>query len=103
MKEYRRKTRFGKVTDLPFVFGILTKDKIAEIRRQHPNQPEAMSCRKEFIKGRGGSTKDPTWNRASHLHTCCQSKCPWRHKAACKRVLKDGDDFSDLKDPDAQT
>jgi hypothetical protein len=39
--------------------------------------------RLEFARGRGGSAKEETWNRALHMHTCCESKVPWRHKVAC--------------------
>ena len=91
-----KRTRFSKVTELPFVFGILTKETIERIRREVPGQPNNMDYRREFIKGRGASTKDPTWKRTEHLHKCCRSKVPWRHKASCHKVLKDHHDLSDL-------
>lgn len=94
------KPRYGKVKDLPFIFGILSREKLNEIklREEVGLQPRNMDYRKEFIKGHGASTKDPTWNREKHIHTCCFSKATWRHKAKCKKVLREDDDFSDLKD-----
>lgn len=89
-------TRYSKVDKLPFVFGILTKTKLEEIKKSILGQPKNMDYRKEFIKGRGASTKDETWNRNTHEHTCCKSKVPWRHMAKCEKVLKDNDDYSDL-------
>ena len=90
------KKRFGNVKDLPFHFGVLDKERLEQIKRENPGQPKNMDYRTEFIKGRGASKKDPTWNRQKHIHTCCQSKVPWRHKAQCRKILKDTDDFSDI-------
>lgn len=89
--------RYSKVTDLPFVFGVLTKERQEEIRRKFPGQPKNLDYRKEFIKGRGASTKDKTWNREKRKHECCSSKVHWRHKAKCPKVLREDDDFSDIK------
>jgi hypothetical protein len=36
--------------------------------------------------GRLGSTKDATWNRKRHMHTCCKSKVGWYHKVTCPAV-----------------
>lgn len=36
--------------------------------------------------GQGGSTKEPTWDRQAHKHTCCGSAVPWRHKVACPNL-----------------
>jgi hypothetical protein len=55
-----------------------------------------MDYRKEFIKGHGATTKDDTWNANKHVHSCCKSRVPWRHKAKCENVLRDTDDLSDL-------
>lgn len=85
--------KYSKVIDLLFFTNdVLTKDKLQKIREDFPGQPLNMDYRKEFIKGRGGSLKDKTWNRLKHLHICCQSKVPWRHKAGCHTLtdeLKD--------------
>ncbi len=42
-----------------------------------------------FMQGHGGSRKEETWNKAAHIHTCCQSKVPWRHKKDCPRTKLD--------------
>jgi len=39
-----------------------------------------------FIKGQGGTKKEETWNEKKHMHTCCKSKVPWRHKYNCPRL-----------------
>jgi hypothetical protein len=81
--------RYGKVSNLPFFDGILTRKKLNEIMNLEyvGRQPKNMDYRKEFIKGRGASTKDVTWNRKKHKHICCSSKVPWRHKSSCKKLL----------------
>lgn len=79
--------KFSKKDELPFFFGIMTKEKEQEIRIKYPGQPRNLDYRREFIKGRGASTRDETWDRQKHTHTCCFSKVPWRHKAACENVL----------------
>lgn len=87
--------RFSKVVRLPIYEGELTKEKLEQIRAEFPGQPRNMDYRKEFIKGRGASTKDPTWNRKKHIHTCCKSKVPWRHKAKCPK-LNDPEEGNEL-------
>ncbi len=91
---------YSKVSELPFVFGELTKEKLAEIRRLNPGQPKNMDYRIQFIKGYGASTKDLTWDRIKHIHECCGSPVAWRHRAKCPKILRDQgpDDLSDLKD-----
>lgn len=79
--------KYSKVDTLPFFDGILTKEKLKEIRNDYPGQPSDLKYRKEFIKGRGASRKDKTWNK--HIHTCCNSKVPWRHKAMCPLLTKE--------------
>lgn len=95
----KNKPKYGKVSFLPFYLGKLSSEKIDEIRKRPEVglQPQNMDYRKAFITGLGASTKDPTWNRSGHEHTCCQSKVPWRHKAKCIKAARNApDDLSDL-------
>lgn len=98
----KNKQTYGKVSNLPFISGLVTKEKIEEIRKLDwaGKQPMNMDYRIQFMKGYGASTRDKTWSRSKHIHTCCLSKVAWRHKASCKKVTKpkDYDDYSDLKD-----
>ena len=82
--------KFSEVQNLPFVSEPLTIKKLAEIRMRFPGQPVDMSYRKEFIKGRGASTKDKTWDHINHRHSCCGSLVPWRHRANCPSLRDDG-------------
>lgn len=51
------------------------------------------------LNGEVASVTDPTWDKKTHRHTCCQSQACWRHKKACKNCLANApEDLSDLKD-----
>jgi hypothetical protein len=89
--------RYRKIEFLPFIEGVLTKERLDEIKDRVGGQPRNMDYRKEFIKGRGASTKDKTWNRAKHLHNCCLSKVPWRHRAICPKLKIDLENEGNLK------
>lgn len=89
-------TKYGKVNRLPIVEGKLTKEKIASLNLERFGlQPVNLDYRKEWLKGRGASTKDATWNRQKRIHTCCKSKVPWRHKANCWRLKEDQNEGND--------
>lgn len=94
--------RFAPVSMLPYVEGVLTKERLREIQNSgiYGKQPKNMDYRIQFIKGYGASTRDKTWNKKKHIHTCCGSPVAWRHRAKCDVVLKakGPDDLSDLKD-----
>lgn len=79
--------KYSKVSFLPIIQGIMTKDKLADLRQKLPGQPKNMDYRTEFLKGRGASTKDLTWNRKKHIHNCCKSKVAWRHRAQCTKLI----------------
>lgn len=38
------------------------------------------------MKGFGGSRREETWSKPDHMHVCCESRVPWRHKINCPRL-----------------
>ena len=55
--------------------------------------------REAFLKGMGGSRKDPKWNKQKKQHDCCKSKVAWRHKVDCNYAIRNAsEDLSDLKE-----
>ncbi len=93
----KKEPKYSKVNILPIITGIITKEKLEQIKLRFPGQPNNMDYRKEFLRGRGASLKDKTWSIAKHKHVCCGSPVPWRHRAKCKIVKAlNSDDLSDL-------
>lgn len=74
-----------RVRDLPFVSSMreLTLDDRRELGIVCSTGITENAYRIAFAMGQGGSTKEDTWNKPTHEHTCCHSKVPWRHKAKC--------------------
>jgi len=75
------------VKDLPFI-DSLSELNLAERKKYGLYLPSGQTnyYRIQQMKGQGGSTKDETWDKATHHHTCCQSKVPWRHKTSCSQL-----------------
>lgn len=80
------------VADLPFIDSL--KDVGYTDRKRYGlilPSGHRNDYRIERMRGRGGSSKDTTWDRTSHTHTCCGSRCCWRHKVTCP-LLSFGDE-----------
>lgn len=74
-----------KVSDMPFV-DSLSELSVSERRKYGIITSTGIinAYRRAFIVGQGASRKDETWDKSQHIHTCCESKVPWRHRTACK-------------------
>ena len=60
---------------------------------------------KAFLDGLGASSKEWTWSKKKHIHTCCGSKVCWKHKVNCKLARKEpkgNKKWQELKNADKQ-
>lgn len=77
-------------------FIIMLKPKQKKIKVLAINSVNNLFCktgienayRRAFLDGLGGSCKEITWDKEQHIHKCCQSRQPWRHKVNCPRLKK---------------
>jgi hypothetical protein len=74
-----------KVKDMEFIEGNCTRE-IAERNGAIMANGQKNYYRIMVMKGQGGSSREETWNRDRHVHTCCLSRVPWRHKTGCPRL-----------------
>lgn len=74
-----------KVKDMDFTEGIVTRA-FALKNGAICSTGRKNAYRYSFLKGQGGSAKEETWNRDSHIHNCCKSRVSWRHKTDCPRL-----------------
>lgn len=88
-----------KVKDMPLFLNAIIPKSVKDEWYITCSTGRVNSYRMAFAQGRGGSTKDHTWDKVVHKHSCCKSAVAWRHRAGCLigdlRVAPD--DLSDIK------
>lgn len=42
--------------------------------------------RMAFLRGKGGSRKEESWDRIKNKHSCCGSMVSWRHRVECYKI-----------------
>jgi len=43
-----KEPRYSKVKDLPIIIGVITKDRLEDLKKRLPGQPSNMDYRKSF-------------------------------------------------------